>query len=229
MSMLLSVPLSKITRSRASVRPCCVREILAHLGDIGLLTADNEERALLDFGLQLEAGGSARMPLQSSFCTCSKSGLNLSKSSHRSRLAISSAARFSALERTWRSSVMSDAPRPSTPSSASSSSSSSRRPLIGRSASRRPAAPDDRAAQAAPAFLQRPQTIEAHGIEPLEDVAVFAMLRRASMLLDEALNLLEAGDDAFFARRAARSFFVSTSTPSSSSQRVSPRRGRTQP
>ena len=42
------------------------------------------------------------------------------------------------------------------------------------------------------AFLQRAQAVEAHGIEPLEDVAVFAMLRGAAVLLDKALDLLEA-------------------------------------
>ena len=46
------------------------------------------------------------------------------------------------------------------------------------------------------------QAVEAHGIEPLEDVAVFAVLRGAAVLLDEALDLLEPGDDALLARRA---------------------------
>ena len=54
--MLLSVPLSKITRRRASVRPCCVREDLAHLGDVGLLAADDEQRARLDLGLAARSG-----------------------------------------------------------------------------------------------------------------------------------------------------------------------------
>ena len=53
------------------------------------------------------------------------------------------------------------------------------------------------------AFLEGPQAVEAHGIEPLEDVAVFAVLRRTSVLLDEALDVLEPGDDALLARRAA--------------------------
>jgi hypothetical protein len=44
------------------------------------------------------------------------------------------------------------------------------------------------------------QAIEAHGIEPFEDVAIFAMLRRAAMLVDEPLNLFKAGDDALLAR-----------------------------
>ena len=54
------------------------------------------------------------------------------------------------------------------------------------------------------AIGQLAQTIEAHGIQPLEDVAVFAMLRRAAVLLDETLNFLEAGDDPLLARRPAR-------------------------
>ena len=66
------------------------------------------------------------------------------------------------------------------------------------------------------AIVQLAQAIEAHGIQPLEDVAVFPVLRGAAVLFDEPLNLLEAGDDALLARRPARSFFVSASTPSSS-------------
>ena len=66
------------------------------------------------------------------------------------------------------------------------------------------------------AFVQLAETVEAHGIQPLEDVAILAVLRGAAVLLDETLNFLEAGDDALLARRPARSFFVSTSTPSSS-------------
>ena len=53
------------------------------------------------------------------------------------------------------------------------------------------------------AVLKRAQAIEAHGIEPLEDVAVFAVLRGAAVLLDEPLDLLEPGDDALLARRPA--------------------------
>jgi hypothetical protein len=48
--------------------------------------------------------------------------------------------------------------------------------------------------------------IEAHGIQPLEDVAVFPVLRGTAMLLDETLNLLKACDDTLFARRPARVF-----------------------
>ena len=53
------------------------------------------------------------------------------------------------------------------------------------------------------AIGQLAQAIEAHGIQPLEDVAVLAVLRSAAVLLDETLNLLEAGDDPLFARRPA--------------------------
>ena len=48
-----------------------------------------------------------RTPAFSSRSTCSNSGWNLSKSAQGVRSAISSAARFSTLERTWRSTVMS--------------------------------------------------------------------------------------------------------------------------
>jgi hypothetical protein len=43
------------------------------------------------------------------------------------------------------------------------------------------------------------QAVEADGIQPLEDVAVFPVLRGAAMLLDETLDFLEPGDDAFLA------------------------------
>jgi hypothetical protein len=53
------------------------------------------------------------------------------------------------------------------------------------------------------AFLQRAQTIQAHGIQSLEDVPVFTMLRNTPMLFDKTLDFLEARDDAFLARRAS--------------------------
>ena len=53
------------------------------------------------------------------------------------------------------------------------------------------------------ALLKRAQAVEAHGIEPLEDVAIFPVLRRAAVLLDKSLDFLEAGDDALLARRAS--------------------------
>ena len=56
MSKLLSVPLSKITRRRASVRPCAFVKYLAHLGDIGLLSADDEPTARPDLRLQARTG-----------------------------------------------------------------------------------------------------------------------------------------------------------------------------
>ena len=55
----------------------------------------------------------------------------------------------------------------------------------------------------ATAFRQLAQAIEAHGIQPLEDVAVLPVLRSTAVLLDESLDLLEAGDDALLARRPA--------------------------
>ena len=48
------------------------------------------------------------------------------------------------------------------------------------------------------------QTIKAHGIQALEDVTIFTMLRGAAVLRDETLNLLEAGDDPLLAGRPAR-------------------------
>jgi hypothetical protein len=53
-------------------------------------------------------------------------------------------------------------------------------------------------------FRKLAKAIETYRIEPLEDVAVLAVLRRAAMLFDKPLDLLEAGDDALLARRAAR-------------------------
>ena len=43
-----------------------------------------------------------------------------------------------------------------------------------------------------PAFLKRAQAVKAHGIKPLEDVAIFPMLRGAAVLLDKTLDFLEA-------------------------------------
>ena len=54
--------------------------------------------------------------------------------------------------------------------------------------------------QCAP-FQKRTKAFEPHRVEPLEDVEVFAMPRCAAVLLDESLNLLEAGEDALFLRR----------------------------
>jgi len=52
------------------------------------------------------------------------------------------------------------------------------------------------------AIGQLAQTVEADGIQPLEDIAVLAVPWGAAVLLNETLNLLEARDDAFLARRA---------------------------
>ena len=49
-------------------------------------------------------------------------------------------------------------------------------------------------------LFQPAQAIEADSIEPLENVAIFAMLRRAIMLFVEADDILEAGDDPLLAR-----------------------------
>jgi hypothetical protein len=47
------------------------------------------------------------------------------------------------------------------------------------------------------------QAVKTHRVKALENVAVFPMLGNAPMLLDETLNILKAGDDPLFARRAA--------------------------
>jgi hypothetical protein len=57
------------------------------------------------------------------------------------------------------------------------------------------------------AVLLRPQTIQPNGIEPLENITILAVLRQAAKLLDKALNVLEAGDDALFARRSPACLF----------------------
>jgi hypothetical protein len=54
------------------------------------------------------------------------------------------------------------------------------------------------------AVAQLAETIEAHGVQPVEDVAVFAVLRSPTMLLDKTLDLFEPGDDPLLARRPAR-------------------------
>jgi hypothetical protein len=51
------------------------------------------------------------------------------------------------------------------------------------------------------AVLLRAQPVEAHGIEPLEDVAAFPVLRGLAVL-HKPLDVLEAGDDPLLARRA---------------------------
>src|SRR5689334_8011153 len=50
------------------------------------------------------------------------------------------------------------------------------------------------------------KAIKAHSVEAFEDVAVLAMLWRMATLLNEALDLLEAGDGSLFASCPARLF-----------------------
>jgi hypothetical protein len=54
------------------------------------------------------------------------------------------------------------------------------------------------------ALCERPDSVQAHGVEAFEDVSVLAVLRRMAVLLDEALDVLEARDDPLLARRPAR-------------------------
>lgn len=56
------------------------------------------------------------------------------------------------------------------------------------------------------ALLKRAKTIEAHGIEPLEDVAIFPMLWGMTVFFDKTLDFFESSDDAFLARGAPALF-----------------------
>ena len=49
--------------------------------------------------------------------------------------------------------------------------------------------------QHGPTLLKRAQAIKAHGIQPLENVAIFPVLRGATVFLDKPLYLLESGDN----------------------------------
>ena len=60
--------------------------------------------------------------------------------------------------------------------------------------------------QQRPALLQRPHPFQAHGVDPLENILVFPMLRRPAMLFHELLDFLEPGDDALLAGRATALF-----------------------
>jgi hypothetical protein len=51
---------------------------------------------------------------------------------------------------------------------------------------------------------QLPKTIKAHGIQSLEYVATFTMLRSMAVLIDKTLDVLKPGDDALLTRRPAR-------------------------
>ena len=53
------------------------------------------------------------------------------------------------------------------------------------------------------ALLEGANAVQPNGVEPFEDIAVLAVLRRAAMLLDETLDLFEARDDPLFSRRSA--------------------------
>ena len=50
------------------------------------------------------------------------------------------------------------------------------------------------------ALLLFADAVQAHGMDPLEDVAVFPMARCPAMRLDEALDLFEGRDDPLLAR-----------------------------
>ena len=51
-------------------------------------------------------------------------------------------------------------------------------------------------------------TIQSNGIQALKDITVFAMLWRAAMFFDKALDFLKPCDDALFAGRAALGFLL---------------------
>src|SRR5665213_2207972 len=54
-----------------------------------------------------------------------------------------------------------------------------------------------------PTLTRSTKLIEPHGIKPLEYFFILAMARQATMLLIEALNILEARNNSFLARSAA--------------------------
>ena len=56
--------------------------------------------------------------------------------------------------------------------------------------------------QQRPALLKRAQAIKTHGIESLENIAVFSVLWGAAISIDKTLNLLKARDDTFLTGRA---------------------------
>ena len=61
--------------------------------------------------------------------------------------------------------------------------------------------------QHGPAVLLRPQPVQAHSIQPLEDIPSLNMLRRSAVLDNEALNFLETSNDPLLLRRASALFF----------------------
>src|SRR6218665_842868 len=176
-----------------------------------------------------------RMPVFSSRSACSNPGRNLSKSAHGVRSAISPAARFAVLERTWRSMVMSSwsAESSATPNSASKLSSSmpaagaapDNRPWLSTSASKvltshnlhkssthppyhgpKQGAMVIQFSRQGARFGQLEYLRQTHGIRALKDVAPLPMHRSAAMRLMESENVLKARDDAFLARGSAGGF-----------------------
>ncbi len=73
------------------------------------------------------------------------------------------------------------------------------------------------------AVLLLADAIKPHRVQPLEDVAAGAMARSVAVCLDEALYVLEAGDDPLLARRAHQGRW---STPPTSEPFDAPDRGR---
>ena len=57
------------------------------------------------------------------------------------------------------------------------------------------------------AFFERAKTVEPDGVEPVEDVAILAMLWFPTMFIDEALDVLEPSNDALLARRTPALLF----------------------
>lgn len=66
------------------------------------------------------------------------------------------------------------------------------------------------------ALGQFPQSVKTHGIQPLEYIARFAVLRRMTVPIYKILDFFETGNDSLLAGVRPVSFFASTSTPSSS-------------
>ena len=57
------------------------------------------------------------------------------------------------------------------------------------------------------AFFERAQSVEPHGVEPFEYIAILAVVRSVAVFLDKALNLLKARDDALLPGRTAALLF----------------------
>ena len=181
MSKLLSVPLSKITRRRASVRPWAFVKTSPIFGDIGFLAADNKPATRPDLRLQLEW---ARLPDAALDLLLHLLKQRLEAIEVLAFLAIgdflggallgagADMAKFGDVGRTRRALQFGK--------QLVLVHRLHRRGGSGRRSSQQSLMIERRKKRTA--FLKRAQPVEAHGIEPLEDVALFAVLRGAAVL-----------------------------------------------